>query len=315
MSDVHKEYIRDGEIFYLTNPDSIVFLSDNYSVLIKMWIYNATNVKNVKIIWNNNSDSLTVPVSFSTGKDSADISVTGLEEKNYNFTVYMEDNLGNRSIPLNGTCSPIGDIWISTMTDRSINRVSVYPTQNIIYWDASPENVYCSEIEYETKTGTTKLLKIMPTETVTYLTDAKPCVRIKYRSLYEIASGHIVSNWKLFNPRIRTLQIVGDVTGWGYGSGTYACDYDDDNPYVFVFPRVHLTGTIWKFDWDNMWDWTIGPVPVRSEMKDAPIVFWWYGDPERGDYDPFWEVPSTAVGDYRIVVNLNTMWITFQKLD
>jgi hypothetical protein len=314
MTDVHEQYIRDGEKFYLTNPDSIVFLADNYSVLVRMWIYNATNVKNVKFYWNNDADSLNVPVTFSGGKDSLDIRISGLEEKNYSFTVYMEDHFGNRSIPLSGSCSPVGDIWLSSMTDRGIDHVSAYQTRNIIYWNTAEEHLYGTEIEYETRTGETRILTILPSEMTTYLNDAKPCILIKYRSMYQIASDFVYGAWKQWNHPIRVLQIVGDVTGWSYGTGSWACTIDEANPNVFVFPRAHLSTGIWKFDWDNKWDWTIGPVPDRGEMKDAQIVFWWYYDPERGNYDPSWQVTAETAGDYRIVVDLNRMWITFEKL-
>jgi hypothetical protein len=315
MNDLHEEYIKDGEIFYLTNPDSIVFLPDNYSVLVKMWVYNAPNVKKIKIFWDNKTGSYELPVTFSNGKDSLMFNIPDLEEKNYDFTLYLEDNLGNRSIPISASCNVLGDIWISTISERGIDHVSSYYQRNIIYWVSAPENLHYSEVEYEDRvTGEIKVIQIPPTEMVTEITNAKPCVRIKNRSVYSIASGLMYGNWKLYSPVIRTLQIVGDPTGWAYGSGTYAADFDDANPYVFVFPRVHLSPTIWKFDWDYKWDWDITPMVERSDMVSGPISFWWYYDPGRANGDPYWQITPDTEGDYKLIVDLNAMWITIEKL-
>jgi hypothetical protein len=313
MTDLHKNYIADGEIFYLTSPDSIVFLSDNYSVLIKIWMYNAPNVKKVRIYWDNETDSLLVPVVFNNGVDSVDIHLPDLEERTYTFTVYMEDDFGNKSIPVTGSCSTVGNIWLNNMQSRSIEHVSAYQNENIIYWNVTPEYVYFTEVEYEDKNGATKIVQIPPAEMTTYLTDAKPCILMKHRSVYQIASGLIYGEWRRWDPHFNVLHIIGDLSGWNFAIAPTAY-FDESNPYVYVFERVHLSGAIWKFNIDNRWDINISPPALRGNLIDSPIMYWQYYDPERNDFDPYWLVTTETEGDYKIVVDVNKMWITFEKL-
>lgn len=316
MSDLHREYIKDGEIFYLTSPDSTVFLADSYSVLLKLWMYNAPNVKTVNIYWENGKDSLIVPVSFHTGKDSVNIKITGLEEKTYTFTVYMADNFGNRSIPVTGSCNVIGNIWLSSLPERTIGHVSNFPSiPVIIYWNEAPGDVIYSEIEYENASGETKTLQVSNNEESTRIPDAKLCMRIKYRSVYQLASGIIAGEMKHYTPVWSKVEIIGDFTGWGFMYPIYP---DESNSFVFIWENVLLTQGGFRFGYNGAWDTTIGPNTLRPNIENGPVLHWNYFDPEKTDpidiQENMWYVPESLAGNYRITLDLNEMRIDFEKL-
>ncbi|MDR0697680.1 MAG: DUF4998 domain-containing protein [Tannerella sp.] len=328
MEDVHKAYIHEGgEIFYLTAPDSIAILPDKYSALVRLWTYNAPNVKMVKIYWDNGQDSLIVPVSFHTGKDSVDILIPGLREKTYSFTITMADNFGSSSIPVeNISCNVVGDIWLNSLASRSIRRVSNFVNNPVvIYWnnDVSEEVLY-SEVIYENTNGDTTILQVPNNEQTTIIPDAKVCMRVLYRSVYApLATSAVEKEPVRFDPGWDNMSMVGDPTGWWDGYHTTS------NNYVYVFDIANLTAGNFRFNYQNAshyygrTDWlvVIAPPEVGAEVVDGktyPILQWFGDEPEfdialHGGGEFKWHL-STA-GHYRITIDMNEMWAKFEKVN
>jgi hypothetical protein len=235
MNDMHNKYLENGEIVYLPKPDSVVFLPDRYSALIRLWIYNSPNTKSIDLYWNNGRDSLIFPVSLHTGMDSVDIKIPDLEEQAYEFSIFTSNHSGNRSIPVQGSVTVIGDLWENSISDRRVSKIEYTSEYTMIWWDASNGGTY-TELEYDGLDGTTRMRRILPGETETWLSDAvQGFAHLRYRSVYVIAGNTIFRDWFRYAPRYLVYP-VGDATPYGW------VDYDAigipapaDNPNVYDF--------------------------------------------------------------------------------
>ena len=82
--DMHKEYIKGGEIIYAPKPDSVYFIAGKGRVLFNCRTYNAPNVRSIDVYWNDGLDSLIISVILDN-----------LEEKSYTFKIQATDNFGH----------------------------------------------------------------------------------------------------------------------------------------------------------------------------------------------------------------------------
>ncbi|MDR1666490.1 MAG: DUF4998 domain-containing protein [Bacteroidales bacterium] len=320
MTDSYKEYIHNkggGEIFYLTRPDSIVYLGGEYSALIRLWTYNAPNVKAVKIFWDNEKDSLIVPVSLHTGKDSIDIVVPGLEEKAYTFTVYLADDFGNRSISVSGSCSVVGDVFLSSLPVRKIDLIRYTPPDKsvIIHWAPAIDADY-TEVDYKQNDGETATIQVPNGEETTTIPDVNPQLIMNYRSVFQLATGRMYKD-ATFTP-IDMVGIQGDGVGWS----TYGL-HSSDGTFVYKWLNVHQTGGANKFAVTTDWRFNIAcadasklrvPDIAAGTSYTAPVMFWHY-DYTSG-YDSYsFDFRDIAGGAYfDITLDLHEMTVTYLRL-
>jgi hypothetical protein len=316
MTDSYKEYIhKGGEIFYLTRPDSIVYLGGEYSALIRLWTYNAPNVKTVKVFWNNDKDSLVVPASFHTGKDSVDIVVPGLEERAYTFTVYMADDFGNRSISVSGSCTVVGDVFFSALPTRKIDLIRYTPPTRsvIIHWGSAVDADY-SEVDYVDDSGETRTLQVPNSEMTTTIPGVKPQLIMNYRCAFKLATG-VMYTEATSAPPIDLVSITGDGVGWSsFGRQS------SNETFVYDWPSVFQSGGQNKFEVGTDWRFNIACADLsKKRVPDvpsytAPVMFWHY-DYTSGydDYSfDFRDMPAGAY--YHITLDLHAMTVTFEKL-
>ena len=63
--DVHKEYIKDGEIIYAPKVAAVTFLAGMNRIEFRYSLYKSPNVRSVDLYWNDGADSLIMPVTPS----------------------------------------------------------------------------------------------------------------------------------------------------------------------------------------------------------------------------------------------------------
>lgn len=183
--DIHKKYIEDGEIIYSQKPDSVSFIAGKNRILFRGWMYNGVNVKNLNILWNNGSDSISVPVSFNTGMDSIEIMIPDMPEKSYTFDIYSIDNFGHKSLKVTDFGSSYGDFYASSLIDRRIKNVDLTDKSGIIEWFSAPEGLIYNEVRYERSDGEFSVKRVPDSIFTTVLTPRPASNTIlEYRSLY-----------------------------------------------------------------------------------------------------------------------------------
>lgn len=182
--DIHQEYIEEGEIIYSPRTDSIAFIAGKERILFRFWLYNSPNVKSVNLYWNNDQDSLIVPVSPTTGRDSMDVILSDMPEKSYTFHVHTIDKYGHPSLTVTDFGTSYGEFFQNSLTNRRIRDISMTDEGGIISWFSAAENLTSNEIRYTKSDGTTGVVRMPAGESSVICPEAKTSSSFEYRSLY-----------------------------------------------------------------------------------------------------------------------------------
>ena len=132
--DVHKEYIKGGEIIYAPKPDSIAFYAGKGRIKFRFWLYNSPNVTSVDLFWNSYADSLIIPVTPGTGLDSSEVILENMSEKAYTFYVKTTDQYGNSSLEMTDFGTSYGDSYKESLSQRKVRSATMSGTDGIIDW-------------------------------------------------------------------------------------------------------------------------------------------------------------------------------------
>ncbi|MBO9593797.1 MAG: discoidin domain-containing protein [Niabella sp.] len=182
-TDVHKEYIKDGEIVYAPKPDSVAFISGKGRLKMRLWMYNGVNVKELVVLWNSHKDSLVIPVQFKKGRDSIEANLANMAEKTYSFDIYSVDNFGNKSLLYTQFGSSYGDMYAGTLLNRRVKDLVLTDLNGQIEWYAAPQGMIFTEIRYTGKDGGLHTAR-MPAGDFNVTIDVKAATTFEHRSLY-----------------------------------------------------------------------------------------------------------------------------------
>lgn len=199
--DVHEKFIRGGEIIYSPKTDSIAFIAGKDRILFRFWLYNSPNVKSVNLYWDNNMDSLIVPVTPTTGLDSADIILPDMAEKSYTFNVRTVDKYGHTSLATIDFGTSYGTFFQSSLMHRRIRDVSITDKGGKITWFSATENLVGTKIHYVTNNETKAVVWMPANENVVLCPDAKTNSIFEYRSFFipeEESIDTFSINWTQF---------------------------------------------------------------------------------------------------------------------
>jgi hypothetical protein len=101
-TDLYQKWLEGGEIIYAPKVENLETFAGENRVLLRVWLLNSPNVKELSIYWNDGQDSLRVPVSPSAGLDSVDVFIPELTSKAYTFDVSTIDTYGHHSLKTSG---------------------------------------------------------------------------------------------------------------------------------------------------------------------------------------------------------------------
>jgi hypothetical protein len=182
--DIHKDFIKDGEIVYATKPDTMYFTAGKNRIRLDYRIFNAPNTKYINVYWNEYQDTLSMPVSLAPELVNGYFIIDGLEEKAYTFYVQTLDKDGNKSLTLNGFGTSYGNIYESTLNNRKIRSLSTDDTGGTINWLAGVSGLVRNEIRYADKNGEIRQVSLQASESSVYCPEASPRGEFEYRSVY-----------------------------------------------------------------------------------------------------------------------------------
>lgn len=183
FTDIHKEYLDGGEIIYAVKPDSVVFIAGKERLMMRLWMENAQNIKEVILLWNSGQDSLIMPVQFKTGRDSIEVVLDGLVEKAYSFDIYTMDNFGHRSLTYTQFGASFGANYAASLQNRRIKNTSVTETEGNIEWFSPAEGMIANELKFINRRGTDTTVRF-PSTSFSVAIDAPGGTQFQYRSLY-----------------------------------------------------------------------------------------------------------------------------------
>ncbi len=119
MNDYEKFQVN-GPIRY---PAKVAYVENrpgNNRIMLRTVLGGDPSVVKMRIFWNNNTDSVEVPITPSTKRDTVETIITKLTETVHNFNIYTYDIKGNKSVLTNAVGPVYGDIFKSSLTARDV---------------------------------------------------------------------------------------------------------------------------------------------------------------------------------------------------
>jgi hypothetical protein len=213
MMDTHQKYLEGGEIIYAPKVDSLVFHNGKGRVQLWFWLLESPNVRSVNIFWNNYADSLSVPVTPSTGLDSLMVYVPLTEERSYTLYVRTTDIFGNHSLSGRGSATSYGAIYESTLAVRNVKSAAAANSVTEIQWYGTADDYVCSEVRYTGVNDEERIVRAFPDETSTRCPDAKAGSTYEHRSLYMPANSidTFYTAWQTISDIITSDDLLSNV--------------------------------------------------------------------------------------------------------
>lgn len=184
VMDIHKDFIKDGEIVYATKPDTVYLVAGKNRLELNYKMFNATNVKYVKVYWNDYQDSLVHNASFAPDTVYDKIMITNLEEQSYTFNIQTEDQDGNKSLRTTAFGTSYGDVYQSTLINRRIESFVTEDDGGRINWYSAPSGLVRNEIRYTNSNGNIYQVSMTADLSNVFCEGAKIGTSIEYRSVY-----------------------------------------------------------------------------------------------------------------------------------
>lgn len=178
-------FLNDGEEASLGEVKSLEIRSGNNRVMVKGYIEDP-DVAEVKIFWDDRSESVVVPLSNSSGVDTIQELITGLEERLYVFEVQTFDAEGNASEVVSAGAEVFGSNFATRAGNRQVLLNSL--RDSLLEVTFSPVNmssgIVGTEFIYENTSGENEELFLRPEQNSLSISDYKSGSTYKYRSLF-----------------------------------------------------------------------------------------------------------------------------------
>jgi hypothetical protein len=107
------------------------------------------------------------------------------------------------------------------------------------------------------------------------------------------------------------LYPVGSATSIGWGLGSLAASWDDNNPGIYTVYEGPLYEGEFKIHTDTNWGGGFRPMVANGSISSTDVQYT-YTESEKGDLK--WYVKSDETGNYRITLDISEMKIYFEKL-
>ncbi len=258
--DIHKDFIKDGEIIYSPKVDSVSFIAGEHRMLFRCWFYKSPNVRSVDLYWNNNQDSLITSVMPSAGIDSIDILLPNMEEKSYTFNIRTTDMFGHKSLWTTDFGNAYGASYQTTLVDRRINEISMVEKNGIIegkvtFYSAISLQVR-NQVRYEKNDGSVSIVTALPEESEILCPDAKVGSSFETRSFYipeEEAIDTFATEWVVSSKNFPVVYMY-DRSAWK------ALAVSDETASDGGGMNAVIDGNLGSY-WHSRWDGGNVPLP------------------------------------------------------
>ena len=186
MHDSYKNFIADGEIFYVGIADSIrVFPGKNRLKL--SFLLSDPSASKVAILWNNKTDSVVIPIKREHQIDTVNIELTDLQEGTYSFNIIVYDDDNNSSITTYANGNVYGENYINSLLNTPVREANANKSDKAlvdITWGAADEMAIGSEIVYTDLRGNLCTYFVPPEEKSSVLKDYCEGTSFQHRTLY-----------------------------------------------------------------------------------------------------------------------------------
>jgi len=185
MDSTYSKFIVPGGLTYPGKISSPLVYAGHNRVKIAWLRGSDPKVSKARIFWNNNADSIEVPIP-STG-DTISILINDLEEKSYSFMVRTYDDKGNSSIPVELLGASYGEKYQSLLLSRPINSAIIDDEGTVtLQWGSAniTGGAYATDVSYTDNSGSVQTKRFAISEVSSTVSNVKLGAPLQYRTVY-----------------------------------------------------------------------------------------------------------------------------------
>lgn len=283
MNHVSKEFLTP-EIRYAGSPDTINVLSGQERLVLNFRLADPS-ISQLKIYWNNKTDSLIQDVVMDVSPKAFNIEIPDLEEKTYSFEIITFDDKGNKSITKTATGRAYGDSYWASLLNTPLKAYlnDTVPTTADGKWGSPDATALGMELYYTNLSGEEISVYVEVPKSETEIFDNKLSLErykngtpIRYRTLYfpeKTAIDTFYTNYREIDVRGAAFEYERD--SWVVVSGKYdtannAAGENGNGPRT---PQLLLDGNV-----DSHWhmEKTAYPHSVVINMNETATITGFY---------------------------------------
>ncbi|SEM64927.1 F5/8 type C domain-containing protein [bacterium A37T11] len=251
--DDYKDFTKGGEISYTGKIDSVTVFSGDERVLIEGLFMSDPKIANCRIYWNNDHDSLNIPVIRTEGIDTLKKFIP-LPENLYNFKIYTYDALGNKSVAVYATGRSYGTSYKASINNRLIISAIADANNDVtVGWRDIDKTLgaFATDVSYMDNANKQQKVRVDIDVSTSVLKNYKKGTTFSYQTLYRpdtlcIDTFHTVAQTHSTAFKIDkstwiatadTYELTGQMPNGGPPSFTI-----DDDPNTY-WHTAHTTGT------------------------------------------------------------------------
>lgn len=184
MNELSNRFLKNGEITYAVLPDSVIIRPGKERLQFQIFI-RTNRVKTTRIYWNNRTDSIDVEIGNKDGIFYK--TLENLPEQSFLFNLVNIDQYGNKSLPFEVTGNAYGEIYRSSLLNRTIKGAEF---NNNNYWTIEwrqiepTSEIVATQLEYVDNEGNVQKIVIHPDSLTTEIKNMPTDTEYKYRTAY-----------------------------------------------------------------------------------------------------------------------------------
>jgi len=266
MSDVYKEYLKQGEYVYIGIADSLTILPGNCRAKVR-WKLNADpKLQDCVLKWSEN-DSVVIPIE-KVGEQWMETIIADLPEESLLLTAYTRDIYGNISLKTEKSQAIYGPTYISNLSARKITDIEAIDAENLtIKWN-SLDNCVGVNLSYTSQTGEQNQYFVAADELETTLYGAQLGSEFSYVTLFR-PTENCIDIFETSAPHVMSFPsgYLLDRTGWAATASSDASHKNDGGKAEQLLDDN--LDTFWHSSWDPD-----EPLPhwVLIDMKDEYLI-------------------------------------------
>lgn len=266
MSDIHQEYLDEGEQIYIGIADSLTIFPGNCRAKVRWKLDADPKLKDCVIRWNEN-DSVIIPIE-KAGEQWMETIISDLPEESLVFTAYTRDIYGNISLETEKSQVIYGPTYISNLSARKISNMEAMDDDNLVIKWNSLDHCVGVNLSYTNQKGESVQYFVASDELETTLHDAQLGSEFSYTTLYR-PTDNCIDVFETATPYVMAFPsgFVLDCSKWTATASSDAVHQNDGG-----VAQVLLDGdfnTYWHSSWSPN-----EPLPhwVLVDMKSEYVI-------------------------------------------
>lgn len=184
MDATYAKYIKDGEIVYVSKPDSVKAYPGKNRILLTWPIGVDPKVSKARVFWNGREDSTEYNIDRGLGIDTAKVWLNDMSEGSYSFDVITYDNKGHSSVKVNVQSNVYGENYNSSIVNRKVKTAVYKNSAAVIDWYNGVTDAIAVEVSYTDNQGAVQKVLVSTAEKQTTLPNYKNASEISFRTLF-----------------------------------------------------------------------------------------------------------------------------------